>query len=181
MALPIAHTAVALGTTRSRDPLVLVFLALLSIFPDFDFVLVWGFGFPVHIYHRTFSHSLLFAAALALLWVVVRPPRLQTVSSALIFLVLFSHSLVDMICTADVADHGVMLFWPFSRYRSGWPILVPLYLVFGSSPFSLGGAFRFTLLEIILATPLWFTARSIREGVFWCADFFWRSPFQELK
>ena len=170
MALPLAHTAVALGMTRSRDPLIWICLGLASIVPDFDFILVWGFGLPIEAYHRTFSHSLLFGAAMALLWMVIRPIRLKAISPVLIFAVLLSHSLVDMLCTADALDHGVVFFWPLSDYRMGWPILVPLYLWFGTSPFSVTGALRFTLLEILLAAPLWFLAKSFRSGLMKCVE-----------
>ena len=170
MALPVAHTAVALGMTHSRDPLVWACLGLFSILPDFDFILVWGFGLPINVYHRTFSPSLLFGAAVALLWMVIRAGRLKTISPALVFAELLSHSFVDMLCTADGLDHGVVFFWPLSNYRMGWPALVPLYLLFGSSPFSLGGALRFTLLEILLALPLWLLVRSARNGLFWCSQ-----------
>ena len=165
MALPLAHTAVALGMTRSRDPLIWLCLGLASILPDFDFVLVWGFGLPIEIYHRTFSHSLLFGAAMTLLWVAIRPIRLKAIPPVLIFAILLSHSLVDVLCTADALDHGVVFFWPLSDYRLGWPILVPLYLWFGSSPFSVTGALRFTLLEMLLAVPLWLLTRSVRSGL----------------
>ena len=172
MALPVAHTAVALGLTRSRDPLAWVFLGFLSILPDFDFILVWGLGLPINIYHRTFSHSLFFCVAMALLWMVIRPARLKAISPLLVAMVLLSHSFLDMLCTADVLDHGVVFFWPLSDYTLGWPTLVPLYLFFGSSPFSFNGAIRFTFLEMLLAGPLWLSARFLRIGLLWCARLF---------
>jgi membrane-bound metal-dependent hydrolase YbcI (DUF457 family) len=175
MALPIAHTAVALGMTRSRDPLIWTCLGLLSILPDFDFILVWGFGLPIDIYHRSFSHSLLFALTMAFLWTPLRPQRLRAISPGLVFAVLLSHSFLDMLCTADVLDHGVVFFWPLSNYPLGWPTLVPLYLFFGSSPFSFTGAIRFTLLEMLMAVPLWLSVKSIRDGLLWCAQLV-RSP-----
>ena len=173
MALPVAHTAVALGLTRSRDPLAWAFLGFLSILPDFDFILVWGLGLPIGVYHRTFSHSIFFCVAISLLWMVVCPARLKSISPLLVVMILLSHSFLDMLCTADVLDHGVVLFWPLSNDRMGWPILVPLYLFFGSSPFSFSGAIRFTLLEMLLAGPLWLLARSLRTGLLWCAQLLW--------
>ncbi len=172
MALPLAHAAVALGMTRSRDPLIWLCLSLVAILPDFDFALVWGLGLPIGIYHRTFSHSLLFGASMALLWMAIRPIRLRAISPVLIFFVVVSHSLVDMLSTADALDHGVVFFWPFSDYRMGWPILVPLYLWFGPSPFSVVGALQFTLLEVLLAAPLWLLTRSARNGLMACIQSF---------
>ncbi|MEE8349695.1 MAG: metal-dependent hydrolase [Acidobacteriota bacterium] len=165
MALPVAHSAVALAMTRSRDPLVWGCLVILSILPDFDFVLVWGFGLPINTFHRTFSHSLLFCVGLALVWWWVRPHRLKALSPALVGAVLLSHGFLDMLCTSDALDHGVVFFWPLSNYHMGWPILVPLYQWFGTSPFSLDGAIRFTLLELLLAAPLWISVRTIRDGL----------------
>lgn len=137
MALPIAHWAVALGVVRTRDRLVLTFVAALAILPDFDFALVWEWGLPMSTYHRTFSHSLAFFVCLVVLWKVLCPSRLRSVTPTLFLVVLLSHSALDVICTADAVYHGVMLFWPFVHYRVGWPILVPLYRLFASSPFSL--------------------------------------------
>lgn len=140
---------------------MLAFLALLSVLPDFDFALVWGLGLPLEQVHRTWSHSLFFALFLTLVWVVVRPGRLKSVSGFLFFSVLISHSLLDLLCTADPSSHGIMLLWPFSQIRLGWPVLVPLYLEFADSPFTLSGALRFTWLELWLSLPLWISARGL--------------------
>ncbi len=164
MALPVAHTAFALGWTRSRDPRVLLFLSLAAVAPDFDFALVWGFGWPVHDFHRTFSHSLLAALLATGVYRLARPDWLRRVSAGVFFAVLASHAVLDMMCTSDAADHGVQLFWPFATERFGWPVLVPLYRLFAESPFSIEGALRFTALEIILAGFLWLAARGLRDS-----------------
>lgn len=166
MALPVAHWAVALGTTRSRDPWLLAFLGLLSIAPDFDFLLVWGLQLSPSLYHRTWSHSLLFFAVLAGLWRWLRPRRLQGISPTLFLAVAASHSLLDLLCTADAADHGIMLFWPVSQVRLGWPVLVPIYRLLAESPFSVTGALWFTGLELLLALPLCYTVRALRESLY---------------
>lgn len=163
MALPIAHFAVAGGLAKHRSWPALVFLAILSVAPDFDFLLVWLFKLPQHEVHRTWSHSVPFALMASLVWPMLRPRFLKDISSVLFFAVLMSHGLIDLLCTLDAADHGVMLFWPFSEARFGWPVLVPLYLLFADSPFTPGGALRFTLLELLLAAPLFFLARTLRR------------------
>lgn len=163
MALPIAHFAVAGGLTKQRSWPVLVFLATLSVAPDFDFLLVWLFKFPTQEVHRTWSHSIPFALLVSLLWPMIRPRFLKGVSAPLFFAVLMSHGVIDLLCTLDASDHGVMLLWPFSAARFGWPVLVPLYLLFADSPFSAGGALRFTLLELFLAAPLFLLARTLRR------------------
>ncbi len=167
MALPIAHWAVALAVTRSRDRKIRALAALIAVLPDFDFILVWGWGLPLQHFHRTFSHSLVSFAVVGLLWALLRPNFLNELSAKLVFVLLASHSLIDLACTADVVDHGVQLFWPLLDVRLGWPLLVPLYRVFAESPFSLEGALLFTLLESILALLLWLLLqlfRSLRDS-----------------
>ncbi len=167
MALPIAHWAVALAVTRSRDRKIRALAALIAVLPDFDFILVWGWGLPLQHFHRTFSHSLVSFAVVGLLWALLRPNFLNELSAKLVFVLLASHSLIDLACTADVVDHGVKLFWPLLDVRLGWPLLVPLYRVFAESPFSLEGALLFTLLESILALLLWLLLqlfRSLRDS-----------------
>jgi membrane-bound metal-dependent hydrolase YbcI (DUF457 family) len=88
MALPVAHSSVALGATKSRDPLVLAFLAVLSVSPDFDFLFVVLFDLPMHEFHRTWSHSIIVALVAALLWARLRPKRLAAISPILFFVVL---------------------------------------------------------------------------------------------
>ncbi len=163
MALPIAHWAVALALTRSCDQKIRALAALLAVLPDSDFILVWALGLPLQDFHRTFSHSLISFAFVSLLWALLRPNFLNELSPKLVFVLLASHSVVDLACTADVADHGVELFWPVLDLRLGWPLLVPLYRVFGESPFSLKGAVLFTLLELILALLLWLLIHLFRS------------------
>ncbi len=163
MALPVAHSAVALGISRQREPRVVALVLLVAILPDFDFALVWGLGLPVDVYHRTFSHSLVAALLLSALYSWFRPPSLKSLAPGVFFVVLISHSLLDILCTADAADHGVMLFWPVSDLRIGWPVLVPLYRQFAESPFSWPGSLRFTVLELLLAGPLWAGVRVLRN------------------
>ncbi len=135
----------------------------MAILPDFDFVLVWGLGLSLQDFHRTFSHSLISFALVSLLWAFLRPTCLKEVSPQLVFVLLASHSVVDLACTADVMDHGVELFGPLLDVRLGWPVLVPLYRLFAESPFSLQGALLFTFLELMLALLLWFLMRLFRS------------------
>lgn len=130
-------------------------------------MLVWGLELPVEAYHRTFSHSILLYAALTLAWRIRRPAALKCVSPLLFLAVLSSHSLYDMLCTADASDHGVMLFWPLVDDRFGWPIFVPLYRVFADSPFTWSGAAAFTLLECLLAWPFWRASRLMTRKASW--------------
>lgn len=164
MALPVAHGAFVFGATKDRNTLALLFLVIVSVAPDFDFFFVWFLGLPMHTFHRTFAHSIPFASALTLLYAWVRPKWLSQISASLFFLVLVSHGLIDLLCTADAYDHGVMLFWPVSTSRWGWSVLVPLYQQFGESPFTLQGALRFSGLELLLAPLWWLLGRAAGEG-----------------
>ncbi len=166
MALPVAHLAVALGASRRRSKSDLLLLVILALAADFDFALVWGLGLPLDVYHRTFSHSLTAAVAVTGLygWLRARIAAFE-LSPFLVFCVYLSHPLLDLLCTADAADHGVMLLWPLSTERFGWAVLVPLYQQFAVSPFSLQGALRFTLLEVLLAVPLWASVAWLRRCI----------------
>lgn len=164
MALPVAHASIALGLAGRRNLRELVGLSILALVPDFDFFFVWVLGFPLHEFHRTFSHSLLFALLAAGCFALLRRRLSSSVPPFLVFGVLLSHTLLDAVCTADAAEHGVMLFWPLSDLRVGWPTFVPLYRVFAESPFSVRGALLFTLLELILALPFWLAMRLFRAG-----------------
>jgi membrane-bound metal-dependent hydrolase YbcI (DUF457 family) len=178
MALPVAHSAIAMGFASTRDRSVALFLCVLSFCPDFDFFFVWFLGMPLEAFHRTFSHSLLPVAVATGLFVWFRPARLSAVSGTLFFAVLGSHAVLDMLCTADRLDHGVMLFWPVSDLRLGWPVLVPLYSYFGESPFSPGGFLRFTALEVLLAPLLWLTARVVWRGFALVERLLWKPEAQ---
>jgi len=169
MALPTAHAAVAVGLTRKRSIRVLLFLAFLSVLPDFDFLAVLlRWQNPQFDLHRSWSHSLFFSATLTLLWYWIRPQIriLKEVSPGLFFSALVSHAILDMLCTSNAADHGVAILWPFLDTRYGWPVLVPLYLKFASSPFSITGALKFTSLELLLAGPLFLFAGMMRASFY---------------
>ena len=163
MALPTAHASIALGLSAVDTWTKRATICLLCLLPDFDFALV-ALGVPLSEAHRTFSHSLAFAVAIALLW-RLWPTARRWIPSRWIFAAVISHGLYDMLCTADAADHGVMLLWPASDWRLGWPILVPLYRLVGETPFSLAGAAGFTLLEAIMAWPLWRLSRTLSNGI----------------
>lgn len=165
MALPAAHFALSLGMSPKRDLRSVLFLSLMSVAPDFDFALVWGLGWPISEFHRTFSHSLPFAGLAALAFAALRPKFLRSVSPWLVLAVAAGHSALDLLCTADTAHHGVQFFWPFLDERYGWAALVPLYRAFAESPFTLSGALRFTLLELLLAAPLWAAGFALRRAV----------------
>jgi len=121
----------ALGRPSDRMPARFwVASALAAVVPDAD-VVAFGLDIPyASIYgHRGFSHSLMFAAILAALVVILmfrEAARLRNRLAlwALFFLVIASHGILDAMTTGG---SGVAFFAPFSaeRYFFPWrPILV---------------------------------------------------------
>lgn len=125
----LSHPAVplALGAglgTRALPPRLLAAGVVASILPDADVIGyqlggVWGSDFA----HRGFTHSLFFAAALALLGAAAwrrlgaRPPTVLL----FLFAAAASHGLLDA-CTNG--GSGIALLWPFSSQRYFAPFAV---------------------------------------------------------
>jgi inner membrane protein len=100
---------------------------IVSILPDLD-VVAFGLGIPYAdaFGHRGASHSLLFAAALALLAAALhRPLRSRPLqAAAFVFVCAISHPLLDALTSGGL---GVALLWPWNeqRFFAPWrPILV---------------------------------------------------------
>jgi membrane-bound metal-dependent hydrolase YbcI (DUF457 family) len=87
--------------------------AFLAIIPDFDYLLVWWFGLGEE-WHRSVTHSLVFALFVGLLWSVVFKASTFREAAAYI-LAITSHGLLD--CAATKTSSGVQLLWP---YTHGW-------------------------------------------------------------
>lgn len=127
----VATVLGALGRPSERMPVRFwVAAALAAVVPDVD-VIAFGLDIPyASIYgHRGLSHSLVFAALLAALVVVVMfrkvtGRRNRFVLWAVFFLATASHGILDAMTTGGA---GVAFFAPFSaeRYFFPWrPILV---------------------------------------------------------
>ena len=146
---PALALAVGLGT-RNIPPRLAVAMVVASVLPDLD---VAGFAFGVRyaeaLGHRGFSHSLVFALALAGLAFLAAPLLKTKRASAFlaIFLAVASHIALDAATTGGL---GVALFWPFTekRYFLPWrPIVV--------SPFSPQQFFSSWGLRVILSELRW--------------------------
>ena len=120
-----ALVAVTAGALANVDRRTIGWAVACSMLPDLD-VLGYYFGVPLHhpLGHRGFTHSLVFAAALALAvaraglgvrFADRRFPRL----AALLFLVTASHGVLDAFTEAWL---GIAFFWPFddTRYLFPW-------------------------------------------------------------
>lgn len=127
----VATTLGAVGRPADRMPArYWIATALAAIVPDADVVAFWLDIPYASIYgHRGLSHSLVFAAILALAIVLVMfrdapRPRTRLTLWVLFFLVTASHGVLDAMTTGG---SGVAFFAPFSaeRYFFPWrPILV---------------------------------------------------------
>ena len=115
----------ALAVGRSRVPLRLLVVGIVaSVLPDVD-VISFRLGIPYgsDFGHRGFTHSLVFAAVIALLaslW-ASRLRASRTATLGFVFLSCASHGMLDMLTTAG---RGVEYFWPFSSHRYFFPVRV---------------------------------------------------------
>lgn len=97
---PLAHSSIALIFRKdSKNILFLLFCCLLTILPDFDFL--------IGMTHRGFTHSILFSLIIGIL--ISRKEWLYYSGLTL------SHPILDMLCE-DYPRGGVQLFWPFQGY-----------------------------------------------------------------
>lgn len=147
MAFPIGHIATGLGFSmlyrRTFDPFknkaLTVKIAGLSLLPDLDYLLTWPLGLSYDIYHRGFSHSLLFAVVMGFAFAVLerrKEPKCILQCSALYIGVILSHDLLDL-ATTDARFPfipGLMLAWPWSvtRFALSASPLTDVYIHGGS-------------------------------------------------
>jgi len=130
MAFPLGHIATGLGVSmvcnQTYDPLKQRMLTLkvagLSLLPDIDYLLVWPLGLSYEVYHRGFSHSVLFAIMAGLVFAILEQrkesgPLLWR--SAFYILIILSHDVLDLAMTDDRFEFipGLMLAWPWSSTR----------------------------------------------------------------
>jgi inner membrane protein len=134
MPLPVGHALAGIGLQQLRprfffasawlDALCFMFLANL---PDADFIPGLLLGRP-NLYHHGIFHSLGAAVAVAALGaelVRLRQGRFWR-AAAMIFLLFFSHLLLDYFAIDLVAPYGLPLLWPFSGryYIAAWPFFL---------------------------------------------------------
>lgn len=121
MPFPVSHTITGLIFARSSPQFPekiwykeIALIAFLANLPDFDFALVWVTGDLT--WHRTFSHSLLFAffigAVTCLFYRTWSNSRWLVLSS-----IVFSHTLLDFFTSSSSIVKGAMIFWPVSQAR----------------------------------------------------------------
>jgi membrane-bound metal-dependent hydrolase YbcI (DUF457 family) len=121
MPLPLSHGLLGASIVAAAHPhparryfLPLLLGAFLANAADFDFLLVFALGSRA--WHRGFSHSLIFASIVCLIFVLLlgRNRIREAIGYGLAFA---SHAILDYVTTKE--GGGVELFWPFSSERSG--------------------------------------------------------------
>ena len=136
---------------QQRGSWTVALLALLAVAPDLD-VIAFRLGIPYEhpLGHRGFSHSLLFAAIVAVishpLWRRALGGR-ATTAAVLTFLAVASHGIADSFTDAG---YGIGLLIPFDndRYFAPWrPIL--------TSPLSVSAFLSTKGLAILLNEAVW--------------------------
>jgi inner membrane protein len=121
-AVPLA-IGLALGTRTISRRLLLAGVAL-SVLPDLD-VIAFQFGIPYEagLGHRGFSHSLIFAALVALLGALVLRRQQELFVPSLLFLLIAaaSHGVLDAFTNGG---YGIAFYWPLSLERYFAPVQV---------------------------------------------------------
>jgi inner membrane protein len=157
VASALTHPVVALSLVPAFAPARGAVLAgaLLSVLPDADAIGFWlGVPYGAPLGHRGLTHSLAFAALLALLALAaLRYPARGTRPSApaLLYLYLFlcaaSHGVLDGLTDGGL---GVAYFAPFSNERHFLPWRpIPV------SPISIGGFFDARGLHVLAREMAW--------------------------
>ena len=131
---------------------IILVMVLLPVLPDLDVIgFNMGIAYGDMLGHRGFTHSLPFAALMALIctpWLTSgQPAKIRAVVFALCFLATASHGLLDAITDAGL---GVGFFIPFddTRYFLPWrPI--------ATSPLSISAFFSGPGLSILTSEFLW--------------------------
>lgn len=126
MPFPIAHGLIGASIVAACQPkqlwgqkwAAILSGAILGVLPDFDYLLIWIFGLGES-WHRGFSHSISFGAALGILsYASVSRPQFK--KAIILGVAAISHGLLDALVSIE---GGVELLWPFSSYRFAFGLL----------------------------------------------------------
>jgi inner membrane protein len=148
IAIPVVLYAVCKNSPVSLRLFLLA--SLVSIVPDVDVIAFkFGIAYESPWGHRGFTHSLLFAAALAL--VLSAFDKILQTSRSTVFWVCFasciSHALLDALTNGGL---GVALFWPFTPERFFFPFR-PIEV----SPIGISSFFTERGLQVIISELQW--------------------------
>lgn len=122
---PAIPLALGYGLGRERVPVALVVAGVAAtVLPDLDVVAFrFGVSYADQLGHRGLSHSLAFAALVALLgaWLLRRWRISWGTSLWFLFVAAASHGPLDMLTTGGL---GIALLWPWSDQRFFAPVQV---------------------------------------------------------
>jgi inner membrane protein len=163
MPLPVAHGLMGASIVAAIYPqrrarrlfIALLVGAFVANAADLDFLLV--FALHSKAWHRGFSHSIIFALLVCLLFALSVGKRY--VKEALAYGLAFaSHGVLDYLTTKE--GGGVELLWPFSTERlvPGWWGLSEL-----PSRLPLTGILKALVLEFVIFTPLLLVVLLLRK------------------
>lgn len=145
-AVPIAG-AMLLGRNRLSLPVIgtgIVFAML----PDADVI---GFGMGIDYAdswgHRGATHSLLFAAASALLAIALIRPQHYVMAGLFLFVSMASHGLLDTLTNGGL---GAALFWPWDETRHFAP-LTPIAV----SPIGISDFISARGMKVLQSEAIW--------------------------
>ncbi len=147
-AVPLA-LGLGLGRRTISRRLLLVGVAL-SILPDVDVVaFLFSIPYSAALGHRGFTHSLMFAAVVALFGAVLLRRYQERFVPALVFLFVaaVSHGVLDAFTNGGL---GITFFWPFSLER----YFAPVHMI-EVSPLSASRLFSPRGVTVLLSEFLW--------------------------
>jgi len=173
MPLPIGHALAGIAFQQARPGFFFIkwwhdaiFFMLLANLPDVDFLPGFLVGRP-NLYHHGVFHSLGAAFAIAAIggWVFFLSKKRFWPTAAMIFLVFYSHLLLDFFTRDFVAPYGLPLFWPFSgRYFiAAKPVFIDItrsqqshdFLASLFSRHNLAAALREILIMGVIVLAVW--------------------------
>lgn len=148
---PAVPLALGLGLGRKVVPRYLLAAGVVaSVIPDLD-VVAFRFGvlYASAFGHRGFSHSILFAIAVALLGAFVsRAFRVSAIATfAFLFIATVSHGILDSFTNGGL---GIAFFWPWSADRFFAP-----FQVIEVSPLSASRFFSPRGVAVLTSEILW--------------------------
>jgi len=133
MCTPIGHTLLGYGIARNHSIfkdqkgwLLILAILIFANLPDVDYLFGALSGFPNR-YHQTWTHSLVFVLCVSFLTGVGYKTVRHTFSwkvPMIVFLILTSHLVLDMLGNDTRYPYGIQLFWPFSKSHILSPITV---------------------------------------------------------
>ena len=122
MAFPIAHGLLGASIVIAASPRSqfdrnawkhIILGAAIAILPDLDFVVIWFFGFSKS-WHRGFTHSILLAACVGVLFSLWEKSGSRVRWAIVYAAAMASHGLLDALVSVQ---GGVELLWPLSSHK----------------------------------------------------------------